>query len=236
MKSYTATNDGVKNLKKQHLINKDYAGHKEKEQLEKKVWTCPDCKQDFDRLDRYENHEHILARNAPVTYTDFTLISLESHLGKVLMAQPLLECTSVCLDMFYALPSRFPFLEIPLQLRQSALSNALWKDSANVNGVRDLEQVLITMVKNGQGNSLKLFKYVRIKTRGGMPVVYLRDNVTVMKSNKFKVTHISDTMFEISLTHTPVDETIEPPWESLPLAILQHYRKGSNGRDHFMHW
>ena len=53
MKSYTATNDEVENLKKQHLIDKDYAVHK-----------------DFDLLDCYQYHEHNLVRNASVTYTD----------------------------------------------------------------------------------------------------------------------------------------------------------------------
>ena len=108
------------------------------------IWVCEDCPQQFDRKDRYDNHEHVKARKADIDYVDYSLIGLDTELGKSLMtlkAVSPLQALKVCLERFWAVAGFFPLLHVPVTLRQSSHSFNLWKESANTNGTAMLEQV-----------------------------------------------------------------------------------------------
>ena len=132
---YDSTSGDIRNLKKQHLINKNFRGH----QPEKR-WICEDCGKEFQDEGRYRNHDHVAARNADLPYVDYTLVGLDTYLGKMLISRPLLEAANVCFERFYAVPSRFPFLDIPIGLRKTQ-SYYLWKEYANVCGIHAIEEV-----------------------------------------------------------------------------------------------
>ena len=93
------------------------------------------------------------------------------------------------------------------------------------------------MAKSGQGTTLQLHRFVRIKTEEGLTVVCLRDNVTKPQSNKFKVTDINDSLFEVSLVLLPLEDVVldQPLEDRLDLLELQKVTKKNGGKPHFVH-
>ena len=124
-------------LKQLHFYEKNPECHRPSEKLQ---WGCEDCGETFDRKERWDVHEHNLARKADLDYIDYTLIERDSELGKMLLAQPRLDAIKVCMERNWAVPSLFPLLDIPLKFRQSKSAYKLWENTGNVNGIKELEQ------------------------------------------------------------------------------------------------